>query len=226
MACEGAWSGSRDQGSRRAPSGPSLSSASPPRTLSGSQGGGPASGYGGGPSLRGQGGCGAVAPWPPLLRVLAHRVLASASVESAPPPPLVRGTAAARLLATDGSDPAKKLSLRPPSVSLPATSVSLAAAEPAKKPSSASIVVGGPSQCNQPAAGAQAKGGHLSTAVWVGSSAESSLRRASIRKSSKKRGGPRGNHRPTARRPIVIVVKSTGAPAARSSRVPEVACNS
>ena len=186
MSCEGTWSGGRGQISRRAPSGPSLSSASPPRTLSGSQGDGPASGYGGGPSLRGQGGCGAVAPWPPLLRVLAHRVLASASVESAPPPPLVRGTAAARLLATDGSDPAKKLSLRPPSVSLPATSVSLAAAEPAKKPSRASIVGGGPSQCNQPA-GAAAKGGHLSTAVWVGSSAESSLRRASIRKSSKKR---------------------------------------
>ena len=196
VSCEGTWSGGRGQISRRAPSGPSLSSASPPRTLSGSQGDGPASGYGGGPTLRGQGGCGAVAPWPPLLRVLAHRVLASASVESAPPPPLVRGTAAARLLATDGSDPAKKLSLRPPSVSLPATSVSLAAAEPAKKPSRASIVGGGPSQCNQPA-GAAAKGGHLSTAVWVGSSARAlfdALRFVSLPKKEK-------NGRRTMRRP-------------------------
>jgi hypothetical protein len=122
-----------------APSGPSLSSASPPRTLSGSQGTGSHSGYGGGPTLRGQGGCGTTAPWPPLPRVPAHRVLVSAVVESAPPPPLVRGTAAARWLATDGSDPAKKLSLRPPSGSLPATSASPAAARPANKPSSASI---------------------------------------------------------------------------------------
>ena len=150
-ACEGAWSGGRDQGPWRAPRGPSLSSDSPPRTLSGSQGDGPASGYGGGPTLRGQGGCGAVAPWPPLHRVPAHRVLAGPSVESAPAPPLVRRTAAARLLATDGSDPAKELSLRPPSTALPATSVSPAATEPAKKPSSASIVGGGPtSQYNQP----------------------------------------------------------------------------
>ena len=142
-ACEGACSGGRDQGPWLAPSGPSLSSDSPPRTLSGSQGDGPASGYGGGPTLRGQGGCGAVAPWPPLHRVPAHRVLAGPSVESAPAPPLVRRTAAARLLATDGSDPAKELSLRPPSTSLPATSASPAATEPGKKPSSASIVGGG-----------------------------------------------------------------------------------
>ena len=89
VACERAWSGGRDH------SGPSLSSASLPRTLSGHQGDGLASGYGVSrlcgvlcAGTRGAARCGAVAPWPPLLRVRVHRVLASAGVESAPPLPL------------------------------------------------------------------------------------------------------------------------------------------
>jgi len=89
----------------------------------------------------GQRGCGAVAPWPPLLRVPAHRVLASSSgVDSEAAAPSARGMAAARLLATDGPVPATKLSPRAPSGALPAPSVSPAAAEPAEKPRSASIV--------------------------------------------------------------------------------------
>lgn len=68
-------------------------------------------------------------------------MLASSSgVDSEAAAPSARGMAAARLLATDGPVPATKLSSRVPSGALPAPSVSLAAAEPAEKPRSASIV--------------------------------------------------------------------------------------